>query len=37
MKNTITAFKDESFFDSDTIHKNQILQHQAIDPPLSLP
>ncbi len=36
MKNTSTAFKDESFFESDTNHKSQILQHQAMDTPVYL-
>lgn len=36
MKNTNTAFKDESIFISATSHRNQILQYQAIDSPVYL-
>lgn len=36
MKNTSTALKDESIFESDTNHKNQILQHPAMDTPVYL-
>ncbi len=36
MKNTNTAFKDESIFVSATSPGNQILQHQATDSPVYL-
>ena len=36
MKNTNTAFNDESIFASASNHGNQILQHQVTDSPVYL-